>query len=426
MTRQDNAYYSKLYRLWSVAAFGAGSKLLGAVMSELPDAEQLYMSLRDGQGPAAAVKAAADTSLETAEKILDICDKKHISVVSSDEDNYPQQLKRLFLPPPVLFYKGTLEAINDVPAIAVVGTRKPSEYSRKVASAIVSTLSQQGFSIVSGMAEGIDICAHLSAVRSGSLTYAVMGCGVDVNYPAANDKYRQHIYENGAVISEYLPGTRPIPRNFPVRNRIIAGLSIGLAVIEAGERSGSLNSAGHAAEQGIPVFAVPPNDLFDSRYKGNADIIRKGAIPLMGARDIYSEYITNPAHTIIRNEAMDAVIDRLRTVFEQWENGSYENKYAVSEGKGSHKASSSETAVKENQEFVFESAPAKENIPAYTGENETEQAIIRALTANPSGMRADALAEEYSADIGDVLIALTDMEIAGAVTSQNGNYILYR
>ncbi len=193
----------------------------------------------------------------------------------------------MFNPPPVLYLRGGL-ATEDGLAIAVVGTRLVSSYGRQVTEAIVPELARSGVTVVSGLARGVDSLAHRLALDSGGRTIAVLGCGVDVNYPAENARLASAIAERGAVISEYALGMPPDAANFPPRNRIISGLSLATLVVEAGETSGALITADFANEQGRDVMAVP-GSLFSPRSRGTNALIQQGAKLVTCATDILEE-----------------------------------------------------------------------------------------------------------------------------------------
>ncbi len=173
----------------------------------------------------------------------------------------------------------------------MVGSRKASVYGKKVAETLSNELAQCGITVVSGMARGIDSFAHKGALKAGKRTIAVLGCGVDIVYPKENSELMGYIIKHGAVISEYYPGVRPIPAYFPLRNRIISGLSLGTVVIEAGEKSGSLITANLALEHGREVFAVPGN-IDQPLSKGTNSLIKQGA-KLVGSVDDILEEISN-------------------------------------------------------------------------------------------------------------------------------------
>lgn len=186
--------------------------------------------------------------------------------------------------PPLLYVHGTLQP-NDSWAVGIVGTRRASTYGREVAHSLSRDLATNGITVVSGLALGVDTVAHKSALSNQGRTIAVLGSGVDQIYPPENRGLAQAIVENGALVSEYALGTRPDASNFPPRNRIISGLSRGVVIVEAGERSGALITAQFAAEQGRDLFAVPGSILHPGSSGCNA-LIQQGAIPLLNVNDI--------------------------------------------------------------------------------------------------------------------------------------------
>lgn len=220
------------------------------------------------------------------EKIAEECAKKKISVCTINDEEYPLMLKEIFRPPLVLFYRGELAA--DFLGIAIVGARKATPYGKSVAEKLAEDLAREGAVVVSGAAYGIDSAAHKGALEAGR-TIAVLGCGVDIAYPASNKNLLDKIADSGAVVSEYLPGTKPIASFFPARNRIISGLSRGTLVVEAAERSGSLITAEMALSEGRDVFSVP-GSIFSELSRGTNKLIQNGAKLVQSADDILSEY----------------------------------------------------------------------------------------------------------------------------------------
>lgn len=208
--------------------------------------------------------------------------------VSITDQNYPRRLKNISDPPPYLYYSGELRVLEK-PCLAVVGSRQPGDYGRRITRAIVGELAASGITIVSGLAFGIDSVAHESTLRSGGVTVAVCGNGLDIVYPAGNRKLAEEIAMNGCLISEFRKGTKPDPYNFPVRNRIISGLSDGVLVVEAKERSGALITANLAADQGREVLAVPGN-IDNDLSKGPNSLLRQGAVPVSCAQDIFDYF----------------------------------------------------------------------------------------------------------------------------------------
>lgn len=210
-----------------------------------------------------------------------------LKVITIHDDDYPEGLKTVHNYPKVLYIKGEIKE-EDKLSIAIVGSRKATAYGRWAASKFAEELSQMGITIVSGMARGVDTLAHLGAIQAKGRTLAILGSGIDVIYPKSNSQLYYDISSNGAVISEFPPGTEPLPYNFPQRNRIISGMSLGVVVIEAGEKSGSLITAQHAMEQGKDIFALPGN--INSVYsKGTNLLIRDGAKILIDLDDILEE-----------------------------------------------------------------------------------------------------------------------------------------
>lgn len=210
-----------------------------------------------------------------------------IKKVRIGDKDYPDLLKYIGNPPDTLYYLGDITLASE-PLIAIVGARKASSYGKWAAYHLAEKLSEYGIGVVSGMAYGIDAYAHKGTVDNGGRTIAVLGCGVDICYPASNRELRQQILKNGLLLSEYEPGVTPLPYRFPMRNRIISGLSLGTVVVEAGLNSGSLITADYAAEQGRNIYAVPGNINSVCSF-GSNKLIKDGAVPLIVLDDIIDE-----------------------------------------------------------------------------------------------------------------------------------------
>lgn len=196
-------------------------------------------------------------------------------ILCIEDEDYPTLLKAIPDAPPVLFVNGQTESLW-FPQIAIIGSRNPTTSGQRTAENFAQTLSQSGFTITSGLAYGIDACAHQQALNSEGLTVAVIATGPDICYPARHRSLAEKIVENGAIVSEFLPGTPPQKSRFPVRNRIISGLSLGVLVVEAGLRSGTLSTARHAINQGKEVFAIP-GSIHNPLAKGCHLLIKQGA-----------------------------------------------------------------------------------------------------------------------------------------------------
>jgi len=227
---------------------------------------------------------------------------------------FPPLLAAIHDPPPQLFLRGSADpAILSEPAVAVVGARACSPYGRRVARSLARELAAAGLVVVSGMARGIDGEAHRGALESSGRTVAVLGCGIDRDYPAAHAELARRIAENGLIVSEYEPGVEPAPWRFPARNRIIAGLCSSTLVVEARERSGALITADFALEEGRDVLAVP-GEITSSLSAGTNALIKLGAAPVAAASDVLELYelgSARPTLIAIGPEA-ESLLARLR------------------------------------------------------------------------------------------------------------------
>jgi DNA processing protein len=210
--------------------------------------------------------------------------KKEIKILTWEDPDYPDKLMNIDQPPPVIYIRGSIKP-EDRWAVAIVGTRRVTSYGRQVTEQVSTYLARNGLTVVSGLARGVDGVAHQTTLANNGRTIAVLGSGIDQVYPPEQRQLAEKIIENGAVISDYHPGTPPDAGNFPPRNRIISGLSMATVVIEAGETSGALITATFAAEQGREVFAVP-GPIYAPQSKGTNQLIREGAKPLLDPVDI--------------------------------------------------------------------------------------------------------------------------------------------
>jgi len=227
-----------------------------------------------------------NTDLDRVAAFLD-CGDKQMSLLFYTDEGYPEQLKNIYDPPPVLYTRGDRNSLREV-AVALVGSRRATPYGLSVAENLARELAAAGVGVVSGMARGIDTAAHRGALKGGGKTVAVLGCGLDVAYPRENAGLAKEIASNGAVISEFPPGSQPEAWHFPVRNRIISGLSKIVVVVEATEKSGALITANVALEQGRDVMAVP-GQITAPNSRGANNLIKQGAAVVLGTGDITAE-----------------------------------------------------------------------------------------------------------------------------------------
>lgn len=214
-------------------------------------------------------------------------ERYQIMALNSEDPRYPQRLREIYDYPPILYFRGN-PLTQDEPCLAVVGTRRPTVYGRQVAEEMVRDLAQCKVTIVSGLARGIDSIAHRSALDVQGKTVAVLASGLDNIYPPENTRLARAIMEQGTLISEYPLGIRPKPEHFPMRNRIMSGLSLGVLVIEAGQKSGALITALQALEQNREVFAIP-GSILSATSRGTNELIQQGAKLVCNFNDILEE-----------------------------------------------------------------------------------------------------------------------------------------
>ena len=230
-----------------------------------------------------------DKDLKKAEWVLRQCEKENLSILTYQDAAYPARLKNIPDPPAVLYYKGRLPDFDGSPLIGVVGTRQASPYGLTAAKRMGYQIARCGGIVVSGMAKGIDAMAMGGALTAGGTVVGVLGCGADMVYPLSNRDLFADTANYGCILSEFIPGTPPAAWNFPKRNRIISGLSCGVLVVEAPEKSGALITANQALEQGRDVFVVPGN-IDVPTFVGSNRLLRDGAIAVSSGWDILSEY----------------------------------------------------------------------------------------------------------------------------------------
>ncbi len=277
-----------------VECFGSAERVLSLKAGEIRSIDFLKRTQTE-----ALSKGPDPSSLKAVMKTLEYV---NAYTVCLDDPEYPLLLRQIADPPVLLYVIGNMDAVE--PATAIVGTRAPSHYGREISFSLARDLSLKGISIVSGLARGIDTQAHLGALEGISGTVAVMGSGLDKIYPPENRSLAERISANGAIITEYAPGTDPRPENFPRRNRIISGLSDCVIVVEATLNSGAMITARFAAEQGRTCMAVP-GAVTNIRSKGPHSLIRQGAVLVETAEDVVAE-IAPHLKAILKNSEYES------------------------------------------------------------------------------------------------------------------------
>ncbi|MGM0370652.1 MAG: DNA-processing protein DprA [Bacillota bacterium] len=284
----------KLYWIWLTKIKGIGPIKVKKLLEEFATAQGIWEASREELNNVAGIGSALSSQLiKSKDHFSPSLEKNKLkkqgaNLVTLQDKCYPKLLKEIYNPPPILYYQGSLDYLQ-APCIAVVGTRNCSRYGEKIAHKLSERLAREGFTVISGLARGIDTKAHQGALRAGA-TYAVLGSGLDNIYPPENDKLATKIAQQGAVLTAYPLGQKPARKNFPARNRIISGLSLGTIVVEAPNKSGALITADFAVKQGREVFAIP-GDVTKEQSVGPHKLIQTGAKLVQSLDDITAELL---------------------------------------------------------------------------------------------------------------------------------------
>ena len=380
--------------IWLSNALGAGSPRINDIVACFETAEHFYAEKKTGFRHVEFLTAPEkqkliDASLSDALRLKERTLDKGYRILTPDQKEYPNRLRNIYAMPAVLYIDGTLAGLDDNVAITLVGARKCSDYGRTVAADLGRGLARMGAVVITGMARGIDGAAHEAALLAGGSTVAVLGCGLDIVYPPEHMTLRRETPKRGAVISEFPLGAKPEGFHFPIRNRLMSALSLGVVVVEGELSSGSLITANYALEQGKDVFAVP-GSVLSGLSKGPFRLLQAGAIPVSCAGDILEEYRYRYA----------AKID-WRVSVEQNER---EKPSAESRPK---KADLAQPVVPIRK---------KRDLPPECDENIRE--IYEVLSEIP--INADEIAARTQKNPAEVLTALSELEIMGYISANAG------
>ena len=366
------------------------------ILTAFPDPEKLYKAgeneiVGSGAVSPSRLRRILSTPIEKAEEIVEVCNKNGWHIISPESVDYPDDLRKLTDMPIVLYADGDLSCINKGIAIGVVGTRKPSYESIEIATKISAQAAAAGAVIVSGGALGIDTAAHEGALLAKGKTVCVLGCGLGFDYLKDNEALRREISKSGAVVTEYVPFARASIYSFPARNRIISGMSKGVLVVEAGEKSGSLITARRAAEQGKEVYAIP-GSVLSTAYTGANKLITDGARAVANAEDMLKPYsIMYP--DIINLKKIDEIPDELKMP----------------------------KAEKPKEKKKTE--PPKEKKPLAAGYGKTVETIYEIIGNEP--IHPDEISLMSGLPVSSVIAALFKLEVEDYVKQTDGkNYVL--
>ena len=410
-----------IHWIWFATRTGMGDKMKSVLLSHFEDPEAFYFAPEleferfEDLSPA-AVESMMDKDLTGCEAVLEQCRERGIHILTFQDAAYPARLKNIPDPPMVLYYKGSLPAFDELPVIGVVGTRKASAYGLTAAKRLGYQIAACGGCVVSGMASGIDGAAMKGALTAGGTVVGILGCGADVVYPASNRWLYADTEKYGCLLSEFPPGTAPLGRNFPRRNRIISGLSCGVLVVEAPEKSGALITARLSADQGRDVFVVPANIDVETAVGSNA-LLRDGAIPVSSGWDILSEYRYQFPGKIRENRSPVRLTVNDEELSRERETPAKVAQEPKKSGEKKPKLSLLRKKVIDNSEKSAYS-DFKKTHSALTAD---EQSIVSALE---KGQRlVDDVIAELDLAPGVILAALTMLEIKGVVRRLPGRYV---
>ena len=393
------------YWIWLQCALGAGAKT-DELLAYFGDPEKMYNAgskewRLSGLMTEKRINSLKSISPSETSGIFRECKAKGYSIITPDSQNYPERFRQLCDMPLVLYALGDTSVLKDSVSIGVVGTRNASNYGIETAQKLSYSLASCGVTIVSGGALGIDSEAHAGAMLAKGRTAAFLGCGLSVDYLKENASLRRAITRYGAVISEYAPFVHASRTTFPIRNRLISGLTLGTLVIEAGIKSGSLITANYALEQGKDVFAVP-GDIVRSSFDGANHLIKNGAKPVFSAMDILSEYEYLYGDLIDFTKAQEPLSAISYVDY--------------------RKKTKKETPAKQVQqkEKEQEKVSVKVKIKKELDESYSSEAkkVYSVLNENPTHI--DDILRLTSLKMSDVLSALTELELMGDVKQTEG------
>lgn len=390
-----------IYWLWLQSALGEGVRFK-EILEDFKNIKEFYnANILDWKMSAALVpkqiNKLEEISIDDVRNIMYTCEQNGWQIIDYDDEKYPKRLKEITNPPAVLFADGELPDIDYSVVISIVGTRKASEYAVKVTELLSRGISESGAVVVSGGALGVDSAAHRGAIMCGGKTVAVLGCGFGTNYLMGNKSLRDSIKQNGALLTEFPPFTQASKYTFPLRNRIISGLSLGLLVVEASVKSGSLITARFAAEQNRDIYAVPCS-ILSPEFAGTNKLIEDGAVVVTKPADLLFPYAERFHIDLSKIKSVDLLMNENTDInanfednkadkfsFENLENGRVEREMREK----------SALSLRGNNKIVYE-------------------ALTQSL------QHIDVITEKCDLPVSSVMGALTALEIADLAVSASG------
>ncbi len=425
----------ELYWIWIQCALGAGAKL-SSIISAFGSVSELYMASPEERRESGVltrnqIKKIETMPLERAAEIEITCRKSGWHIVTPESENYPKAFRELEDFPAALYVNGDPSALSNPAAVGMVGTRKASSYAIDIAHRLSAELACAGITVVSGGALGVDSACHNGAMIAEGKTVAFIGCGLGTDYLRQNEPLRRAVSQHGAVVSEFPPFFAASMRTFPIRNRLISGMSRCVIVIEAGEKSGSLVTARLAAEQGRLVYAVP-GDVLSSSYFGTNKLIEQGAKPLFTAHEIISVYeMYYP--DLVRGDGEEIPISKSRKfigavkkIDDENEKGylnNFKKSYTIKDKADFWAAEKSPSSPEKRgaDEAAAEASAEKPKAPQ--GLSAMAERVYGVLDEN--GKTADEIALELKESFTAVITAITELEISGAAECISGKRYIF-
>ena len=395
--------------IWLASRKGIGTRGCASLLRLFGSAEKVYQ-LNKEQCLATDgfeqrwMETVLDKDMAYAEKVLTDCDNKGISILTYADAAYPERLRNIADPPVLLYYLGNLLDFDKEAVISVVGTRKCSAYGMLHAKQFSRMISASGGIVLSGGARGIDTVALQSALESAMPVACVLGCGLDITYPRENRRLFEDVCRHGCLLSEYPPGTPPLGTNFPPRNRILSGLSVGVLVVEAPVKSGALITAEFALEQGRDVYTIPGN-IGAKSCEGNNNLLKQGAQLVMDGWEIMQNYIYQFPDKIVDGHSKEAI----------------ENTFMYRYGRVVPVYSPDLTGGTNDKKSIDNTGTS-----AYSGNGnppkltEDEEKVLNLLSGEP--IHGDTLVAKTNIPSRRVMAALTMLQIKGLAEKCSGNY----
>ena len=405
------------YWLWLTTLPGLGLKEQTQLLRQFETAEEIYFA--DGRTLSLAEGLSQETltvlenkSTGEAERILNYCYTQNIRIITMQDAEYPNRLRAIDQPPPVLYCRGRMLPFDTEPVIAVVGTRGASAYGLRSAKRLGYQIGRCGGTVISGMAKGIDAAAMEGALSADAPVAGVLGCGVDVVYPRENASLFRDVARWGCLLSEYPPGTPPLGRNFPVRNRLLSALALGTLVVEAPAHSGALITASHALEQGRDVYAVP-GSIDSPSSEGTNQLIRDGAMLVTSGWDVMRDYSALFPGKIDYHPAgqLELTPEQARAAeqAEKQENAADEKKSQKKTTPDTEKSLPETPKMFDNEQ----TKPYIELDAILSGLSGDERTLAALLGEGP--LTADELIAESQLPAANVMASLTLLEVQGVV-----------